>query len=163
MWRVSAQARVESNEPTDSSVPEEAWLAQLQPSETHAAEVWLAERLAAASSPDARARFLSALALGNVSDPRATATLASIAIRDMDDRWTRAAVLSGIFGRESEILKAVLNSLSEAQAKGSGAQQFFGISWGQFQRSGGAGVYREKRTCRDAAVLNGTSLVAWLF
>ena len=133
IWRVSAQARVESKEPAVSSVSEDTWLAQLQPSDTQAAEVWLAERLAAASSPDAHTRFLSALALGNVSDPRATATLASIAIRDMEDRWTRAAVLSGIFGRESEILKAVLNSLSEAQVKGSGAQQFLGFLGGSFK------------------------------
>jgi len=50
IWRVSAQARVENNEMAASSVTEAAWLAQLQPSETQAAEVWLAERLSAASS-----------------------------------------------------------------------------------------------------------------
>jgi hypothetical protein len=51
--------------------------------------------------------FLAALVLGGVPDPRATAALARVAVRDMQDRWARAAVLSGIGGREFEILEAM--------------------------------------------------------
>lgn len=55
--------------------------------------------VAAARDESARVRFVAALALGSASDERATAALAAIAARDGDDKWTRAAVLSGVGGR----------------------------------------------------------------
>ncbi len=55
--------------------------------------------LAVAADENARVRFCAALALGSWSDPRAVAPLAAIAARDGADRWTRAAVLSGIGSR----------------------------------------------------------------
>jgi len=51
------------------------------------------------SDSDIRKRFTTAIELGNVNTPASTAELARIAARDADDRWTRAAVLSGIDGR----------------------------------------------------------------
>lgn len=55
--------------------------------------------LAAAADDDARVRFAVALVLGSWSDPRAVGPLAAIAARDGADRWTRAAVLSGVGSR----------------------------------------------------------------
>lgn len=58
--------------------------------------------LAAARDEDARVRFAAALELGSWPDARAVGALAEIAARDGADRWTRAAVLSGIGGRLEE-------------------------------------------------------------
>jgi len=56
--------------------------------------------IAVAQDHDPRVRFACALALGSIHDARAAGPLAQIAARDADDRWTRAAVFSGISGRE---------------------------------------------------------------
>ncbi len=53
----------------------------------------------AASDADARVRFCAALELGSWTDERAVSPLATIALRDGADRWTRAAVFSGVSGR----------------------------------------------------------------
>ncbi len=63
--------------------------------------------LAAADDADARVRFVAALNLGSVADPRAVPALAAIAMRDGTDRWTRAAVLSGVGARMAEFLTAM--------------------------------------------------------
>jgi putative membrane-bound dehydrogenase-like protein len=55
---------------------------------------------------DPRVRLLAALALGDLDDPRAVGALAAIARRDGEDRWARAAVLSGIAGRAEAFLEA---------------------------------------------------------
>jgi putative membrane-bound dehydrogenase-like protein len=55
--------------------------------------------LAGSRDDDARVRFVAALVLGSMTDPRGIDALAEIAARDGEDRWTRAAVLSGIAGR----------------------------------------------------------------
>lgn len=62
--------------------------------------------LAAARDDDARVRFVAALELGSWAEARAVAALAGIAARDGADRWTRAAVLSGIGGRLEEFRAA---------------------------------------------------------
>jgi len=56
---------------------------------------------ALADDHDVRVRFACALALGSIHDARAAGPLAEIAARDADDRWARAAVFSGISGREN--------------------------------------------------------------
>jgi putative membrane-bound dehydrogenase-like protein len=68
----------------------------------------LAPLLAAALDANARVRFCAALALGSISDAAAVSALAEIALRDGDDRWTRAAVLSGIGQRLDAFLAALL-------------------------------------------------------
>lgn len=69
----------------------------------------LGNRLAAmARDPDARVRFLVALGLGSVAGPEAIDALAAIVWRDADDRWTRAAVSSGIGARAAEFIAALL-------------------------------------------------------
>jgi putative membrane-bound dehydrogenase-like protein len=60
-----------------------------------------------ARDTDARVRFLAALTLGGVTDAAVPAALASIALRDGEDRWARAAVLSGIAGRMESFLAAL--------------------------------------------------------
>ena len=53
-----------------------------------------------ASDADARVRFDVALALGDVRDPGVLPALAEIGLQGATDRWTRAAVLSSLGGRE---------------------------------------------------------------
>lgn len=59
--------------------------------------------------PNPRVRFQVALALGDVPGPRAVETLGTIAATDSKDRWTRAAVLSSIAGRETAFFKELLS------------------------------------------------------
>ena len=59
-----------------------------------------------ADDPDARVRLQAALALGAVSEPRVVQPLAAIARRDGADRWTRAAILSGLHKRIGAFLDA---------------------------------------------------------
>ena len=79
-------------------------------------KVPLAELLPGAESKDARVRFRAALALGDHMCSDATRALASIAAKGAEDRWTRAAVLSGIAGREKEFLVALLARIDPAEA-----------------------------------------------
>lgn len=64
--------------------------------------------LAAARDDDARVRFSAALVLGPLPDPRVVAPLAAIAVRDGEDPWARAAVLSGMGTRMPEFLAAIM-------------------------------------------------------
>lgn len=63
-----------------------------------------------AQDADARVRFVAALVLGGLKDSRVPAALASIAVRDGEDRWTRAAVLSGIGQRMDEFYASLSRS-----------------------------------------------------
>src|ERR1043166_3526322 len=56
---------------------------------------------------DLKVRYQLALTLGEWDDPRATAGLARLAVRDLDDEWMRAAILSSANRQPAEILKAV--------------------------------------------------------
>lgn len=69
--------------------------------------------IATADDSDARVRFCSALVLGSVNDAAAVPALAKIAVRDGLDRWTRAAVLSGVGSRLSAFLAAVQAARSD--------------------------------------------------
>lgn len=69
--------------------------------------------VAAAADTDARVRFLAALALGSIDGAAAVDALAAIAVRDGEDRWTRAAVLSGIGSRMAEFLRALQSHRGE--------------------------------------------------
>jgi putative heme-binding domain-containing protein len=70
--------------------------------------------LALADDPDARVRFQTALALGESRDSRSLTALAMIAARDGRDRWTRAAVLSSVAGRERALLSRLLKTSPSA-------------------------------------------------
>jgi putative membrane-bound dehydrogenase-like protein len=67
--------------------------------------------LAAGEDADVRVRFCAALAMGSWKDGRAAGALAALAARDGEDRWLRAAVLSGVGGR----LEAFRGALAERQ------------------------------------------------
>ncbi len=70
----------------------------------------LAERvLALAADPEPRVRFQTAFSLGEISDPRAVPALAAIAARDVDDPWTRTAVLSSCVERADRVIAELLN------------------------------------------------------
>ena len=60
--------------------------------------------VATATDENARVRFTAALALGALEGPQVTPALATIAAQDGDDRWVRAAVLSGVGSRLPEFL-----------------------------------------------------------
>ena len=89
-----------------------------------------------ANDPDARVRFHLALVLGDVKEDFALASLAQIGARDAGDKWARAAVLSGIGGREREFLRAVWPKLA-------------GMGDGELELLGSLG-----RCFRDVAALN---------
>jgi putative membrane-bound dehydrogenase-like protein len=68
----------------------------------------LAQLLPMADDPDPMVRFQVALSLGEArEDPRVVPTMARIAVRDAGDLWTRAAVLSSIPGKSSEMIEAL--------------------------------------------------------
>jgi putative membrane-bound dehydrogenase-like protein len=76
-----------------------------------------------AEDPDARVRFQCALSLGPASSREAVNALARIASRGMEDRWTRAAVLSSVPERESgqlPLLSAILSNHPD-ESEGSSA------------------------------------------
>jgi putative membrane-bound dehydrogenase-like protein len=54
--------------------------------------------------PDAEVRFALALALGDLDDPRAGRALARLALRDGQNPWSRAAILSSARGHAGAIL-----------------------------------------------------------
>jgi putative membrane-bound dehydrogenase-like protein len=64
----------------------------------------VAPLLALARDPDPMVRFQTAIALGDLKDDRALDALADIVERDASDRWTRAAVLSALAHRSSQLI-----------------------------------------------------------
>jgi putative membrane-bound dehydrogenase-like protein len=75
----------------------------------------LEDLLAGAESPDPRIRFRAALGLGDSHDPKALAALTHVAQTGADDKWTRAAVLSGIAGREREFAAELFKGLDASR------------------------------------------------
>lgn len=55
--------------------------------------------------PNMRVRFNCVLALGDLKGPKVAETLASVAARDGEDKWMRAAILSGISDQMGVFLK----------------------------------------------------------
>jgi len=110
--------------------------------------------LATAKDSSARVRFCSALTLAGVGDASVLPALASIAILDGEDRWARAAVLSGIAGRMDEFLTAI-------QAERSKNPKAFAVVMEHLGRVFGAGAPPE--TCRGFLnqMLTGDGELAW--
>ncbi len=67
--------------------------------------------LALADDPNPRVRFQCALSLGDIKDDAVIPALAKIAIRDVDEKWTRAAALTAITHREEQFLQVVLKTI----------------------------------------------------
>src|SRR6185436_16758648 len=67
-----------------------------------------------ANDPDARVRFQCALTLGEVKDPKVVPALAKIVRSELEDKWTRAAVLTSIAGHEEQFLDEMLSDRPKA-------------------------------------------------
>ncbi len=78
---------------------------------------WMPDPSVLAQEPDAAVRFWAALALGEIRE--GAPALGVIAAKDADDRWTRAAVLSSIAGREAEFLRSFFEA-TEKVTEGTG-------------------------------------------
>lgn len=98
IWRVTAKTP-RTAKPVAPFADE---FAPIGPAATDAA---LAAKLA--NDPSARVRFCTALVLGDSQADFAIEMLARIAARDAGDKWARAAVLSGVGGREADFLRVV--------------------------------------------------------
>ena len=67
-----------------------------------------------------RQLFEGVIRLGDEATPDAAHLLAQAALRDPEDKWMRAAVLSGVQGRERVVLETMLIHLPEGRKIGSG-------------------------------------------
>ncbi len=112
IWRITSSAPVAKDLPREWSYAKDRGLER-----DDLDKVPLEELLRGAESKDARVRFRAALGLGESSDPRALSALAKIAALGVEDRWTRAAVLSGVADREQEFVVAFL---TQAKTVGTG-------------------------------------------
>jgi putative heme-binding domain-containing protein len=107
---------------------------------TGAANDFLAAAIAATKDSDARVRFCAALALAETRDDSVVPALAALALRDGKDRWTRAAVLSAIAGRNETFLAALRRERANGPAS-------FAVVVEHLARVFGAGASPE--TCRE--------------
>ncbi len=69
--------------------------------------------IALTGDPDLRVRVQLAMVLGDWKSRTSAKALASLAIRDLDDRWMQAAVLSSSRGQGLAILEALLATAAE--------------------------------------------------
>ncbi len=110
LWLLSLHDALETKEVMDAMADKEAGVREqgttIARHFIQGAPELLEAVLKAADDESPRVRYLAALALGDVSTPAATQALAKIAARDGDNKWTRAAVLSGISGRMQPFLTA---------------------------------------------------------
>ena len=67
-----------------------------------------------------RQLFEGVIRLGDEATPDAAHLLAQAALRESEDKWMRAAVLSGVHGRERVVLETMLIHLPEGRKIGSG-------------------------------------------
>lgn len=72
---------------------------------------------AAASDAHGRVRYAAALALGDLSGDDTVAPLLEVARRGLPDKWTRAAVLTGIREREAAFAQAFVASGAGSEAE----------------------------------------------
>ena len=114
----------------------------------------LGRLVAAAEDENARVRHCAALVLGSVEDPAAVPALAAIAARDGDDRWTRAAVLSGVGARLEPFLQAL------RERRGANARAFAAVME-DLGRVFGAGATPDACAKFLSQVLSAEGELAW--
>ncbi|MFN7140370.1 MAG: HEAT repeat domain-containing protein, partial [Limisphaerales bacterium] len=78
-----------------------------------------------ANDKDAKVRFRVALALGEMPNPEIIPPLVTIALKDAEDQWTRAAVLSSIGSHPREFLQKIMPEV--AGLKDPGAEKLDGL------------------------------------
>ena len=86
------------------------------------------------ASTTPQAGFRKVIEQGDDTSPESTKALASAALRDSEDKWMRAAVLSGIGGRESAFLQALLTELPRDTKVGTGLAEVFTYLGGSFTK-----------------------------
>lgn len=113
-----------------------------------------ARLVAMADDADARVRFNSALVIGSLEDADVVPALAKFAVRDGEDRWARAAALSGIGTRMPEFVEALTRS-------GNNNSPAFAAVMEDLSRTLGAGAPIE--ACRRflGQLLKGEGDLAW--
>ena len=126
IWRITSSAPVAKDMPRAWSYAKDRGLER-----DDLDKVPLEDLLRAAESKDARTRFRAALGLGESRDARALPAMAKIAVLGAEDRWTRAAVLSGIAGRGREFATAVLKELEDENTRASDLLGELGLMFGR--------------------------------
>ncbi len=87
------------------------------------------------ASTTPRIGFRKIIERGDDVSSQATKALASAALRESEDKWMRAAVLSGISGREGPFLQALLVGFPPDAKVGAGLAEVFGYLGGSFTKS----------------------------
>jgi putative heme-binding domain-containing protein len=101
-----------------SSDPDEREVAlELAEPRLAGAPMLIERALPLANDPNAHVRFRFALCVGGIDDQRIASALGSIAGRDHDDRWIRAAALSGATHHWDSFLAAVIATDRHAPAR----------------------------------------------
>ena len=102
-----------------------------------------------------RVSFRQIIEQGDDASPEATMALASAAIRESEDKWMRAAVLSGIGGRETTFLQALLVELPRDAKVGTGLAEVFGYLGGSLVKPADLEVASGAPESVRLALLNG--------
>ncbi|MEC3878535.1 PVC-type heme-binding CxxCH protein [Parapedobacter sp. 10938] len=131
----------------DAAVCEQA--VQLTQAEAEAFPNLVPALIAAAQDESPRVRYLAALAMGDIDLPEMIVPLATIAAQDGADKWTRAAVLSGISGRTTEFLSVFGSLKVENKVAFAAVMQDLG------QLLGHSGSLAEARSLFDRLVSSG--------
>jgi putative membrane-bound dehydrogenase-like protein len=108
--------------------------------------------LATARDDNARVRFCSALVLGGLRDEAVVPALAAIAVRDGTDRWTRAAVLSGIGGRMEAFLAALPREGGENPAAFAAVMEHLGRVFGAGASLEACGRFLSERVAGEGEI-----------
>ena len=102
-----------------------------------------------------RVSFLQIIEQGDDASPEATKALASAAIRESEDKWMRHAILSGIGGRETAFLQALLVGLPRDAKVGAGLADVFGYLGGSLEKPADLEVASGAPESVRLALLNG--------
>jgi putative membrane-bound dehydrogenase-like protein len=96
--------------------------------------------LAAPEDSDPRVRYELALCLGNWKDSKAGRTLAALAIKDFDDQWMRAAVLSSSRSFAEQVLGEVLQRVPESEVRTEMTSRLAATALGDAPEAGAARI-----------------------
>ena len=102
-----------------------------------------------------RVGFRQIIEQGDDASSQATKALASAALKHSEDKWMRAAVLSGIGGREGLFLQAMLAELPHEAKVGAGLAEVLGYLGGAFTKSAELEVASAAPESVRLALLNG--------
>ncbi|MFM8251247.1 MAG: PVC-type heme-binding CxxCH protein [Planctomycetota bacterium] len=81
-----------------------------------AESMWRERVVLMANDPDPRVRFQVALALGELDSPAKVGPLTTIAVRQPEDRWLRAAVFSSLGSEDQAFLASLLSAPRTAES-----------------------------------------------